>query len=345
MAVTGEPSSQLEHKGYNRGLILGLTMAESMLLLVFCLLLVAAAIVNSERNKAMQAQEDLKAARNEIVRIEHQRDAAKADLIALTTKLEDLQKQLKATEDQLKALTLASVDREKFEKEWKDLVIAKEQLQEFQEQGFTLEKIEEFQKTLTVLQENELPPEAIALAERLKELKAAEKSRAPSKPHEWPPIINLSEAQGNYFRSGSAELEGAFESKLRGTVTDQIADALAKYQVDVIEVVGHTDEQPVSKKGSNLDQTVMDVLNGKKSIAGVVAADNAGLGLARAVSVANVLKSEPRLKGATILPLSGAQLVLPGDLLTTGQAGAEEKRRRIEIRIRRRNNQDQEITE
>ncbi|MGO7175375.1 hypothetical protein ACCS91_36780 [Rhizobium ruizarguesonis] len=345
MAVTGEQSSQLEHKGYNRGLILGLTMAESMLLLVFCLLLVAAAIVNSERNKALNAQEELNVARKEIMHIERERDIAKADLIALTAKLDDVQNQLKAAEEQLKVVSLASVDREKFDKEWKTLQLAKQQVQEFNDHGVTVEKFEEFQKTLAVLKENELPQNAVALAERLNELRAAETSLASSKPHEWPPIINLSEAKGNYFRSGSAELEGAFENKLRGTVTDQIADALAKYQVDVIEVVGHTDEQPVSKKGSNLDQTVMDVLNGKKSIAGVVAADNAGLGLARAVSVANILKSEPRLKDATILPLSGAQLVLPGDFLTTGQSGAEEKRRRIEIRIRRRNNQDQEITE
>ena len=42
---------KLEHRGYNRGLILGLTMAESMLLLVFCLLLVAAALISAERNK------------------------------------------------------------------------------------------------------------------------------------------------------------------------------------------------------------------------------------------------------------------------------------------------------
>ncbi len=393
MAVNSEPAAQLEHKGYNRGLILGLTMAESMLLLVFCLLLVAAAIINNERLKANRAENELKvvqeqlvAAKQEIATVTQERDTAKATVITLTANLEDLklklrsaeeklalaEKQLKQAEEQLHALTLASADREKFEKEWRDLQLAKQQLQELKDLsvtpesvkkdrsdlllakqelqhlknlGVTIEKVEEFKKTLTVLKENGLPTEDnAALAARLKELKAAEKSLTASKPHEWPPIINLSEADGNYFRSGSAELEASFEAKLRGTVSNQIADALQKYQVDVIEVVGHTDEQPISRKGSNLDQTVMDVLDGKKSIAGVVPADNAGLGLARAVSVANVLKSEGKLNGATILPLSAAQLILPGDMVTTGQAGAEEKRRRIEIRIRRRN-QDQQITQ
>lgn len=356
MAVTTEPASQLEHKGYNRGLILGLTMAESMLLLVFCLLLVAAAIINNERNKALKAQDDLKSVQQELITAKHEtatvkreRDDAKAVVTKLMADIEDLRLKLKTAEDQLKqsneqlqAVTLASNDPEKFEKEWRDLQLAKQELQRLTDMGVPVAKIEEFKKSLTVLKENGLPVEdAVALAARLKELKAAETSLTVSKPHEWPPIINLSEADGNYFRSGSAELEASFEAKLRGTVSNQIADALQKYQVDVIEVVGHTDEQPISRKGSNLDQTVMEVLDGKKSIASVVPADNAGLGLARAVSVANVLKSEGKLNRATILPLSAAQLILPGDIVTTGQAGAEEKRRRIEIRIRRRNVEQQ----
>ncbi|MBY3342886.1 OmpA family protein [Rhizobium laguerreae] len=341
MAVTAEPSNHLEHKGYNRGLILGLTMAESMLLLVFCLLLVAAAIINNERTKALSDQKSLQ---QQVVAAQQELAAAKLEREDVRQKLQIAEDKLKQAHEQLQALTLASVDREKFEKEWRDLQLAKQELQKLNDSGVTAEKVEEFQKTLVVLKENQLPEDAAALSARLKELSAAETSLAASKPHEWPPIINLSEADGNYFRSGSAELEAAFDAKLRGAVSDQIADALQRYQVDVIEVVGHTDEQPIFRRGSNLDQTVMDVLDGKKSVAGVVPADNAGLGLARAVSVANALKSEGKLKGATILPLSAAQLILPGDVITTGQAGAEETRRRIEIRIRRRN-QEQQVAE
>jgi len=43
--MTPEHAGQIETKGYNRGLILGFTMAESLLLVVFCLLLVTAAIM------------------------------------------------------------------------------------------------------------------------------------------------------------------------------------------------------------------------------------------------------------------------------------------------------------
>lgn len=358
MVAPSEPSNRLEHKGYNRGLILGLTMAESMLLLVFCLLLVAAAIVNNERSKVIKAQESLKVAEEAIVSITKERDIAEASVIRINADLDALRIQFQESEEhrkdaverlriaesklqeaaqQLDALTLASVDRKKFDEEWRDLQLAKKQLKEFEDLGVTVEQIEEFQKTLAVLRENSVPEAATALAARLKELKTAEASLSAAKPHEWPPIINLSEARGYFFRSGSAELAKDFEEKLRGTISNQIADSLQRYEVDIIEVIGHTDEQPISRAGSNLDQTFIDVLDGKKPIAGVMPADNAGLGLARAIAVANVLKAEGKLKGATILPMSAAQLVLPGDKLTTGQAGNVENRRRIEIRVRRRN--------
>lgn len=71
-------------------------------------------------------------------------------------------------------------------------------------------------------------------------------------------------------------------------------------------------------------------------ITSLESADNAGLGLARAIAVANILKANPKLTQATVLPMSAAQLILPGDIVTAGQAGNVEARRRIEIRIRRR---------
>lgn len=85
-----------------------------------------------------------------------------------------------------------------------------------------------------------------------------------------------------------------------------------------------------------MDKLSIGVVSSKTPITELVPADNAGLGLARAISVANILRANSALEAVTILPLSAAQLVLPGDKLTTGQAGNVESRRRIEIRIRRR---------
>ena len=55
-AMTNSPSSiAAERKGHRRGLVLGFTMAETFLLLVFCLLLVAAAVISGERQLRKRA--------------------------------------------------------------------------------------------------------------------------------------------------------------------------------------------------------------------------------------------------------------------------------------------------
>jgi hypothetical protein len=69
----------------------------------------------------------------------------------------------------------------------------------------------------------------------------------------------------------------------------------------------------------------------------LIPADNAGLGLARATAVVRVLMLDERLKGYTLLPLSGGQLIGVDDRLTKGGGGDERERRRIEIRVRRAN--------
>jgi len=324
MAVTStDPAAKLEHKGYNRGLILGLTMAESMLLLVFCLLLVAAAIINAERQKTSEAVAA--------------RETTQSDLAKLKDELKEAKDTNEHLQEKLAVATGWSVEKAaEIEKEWRELVQAKDLLQRYREQGLEPEKVAELKELSEVLERTGMPQSAQELEARLKQLLSEEAAQANAQPHDWPPIINLSEAGGYFFRSGSAELTPAFEGKLHGSITDEIAQNLARYRVDVIEVIGHTDEQPISRTGSNLDQTIIDVVDGKKTITSIVPADNAGLGMARAIAVANVLRSDPKLKGATILPMSGAQLILPGDHLTIGQGGDVESRRRIEIRIRRR---------
>ncbi len=301
---------KLEHRGYNRGLILGLTMAESMLLLVFCLLLVAAAMVTAERTKRLELERQLAAAQQE-------------KTVALA-KIAELQKAQGANP--------AGVDIAALDKEWRELVAARDAMERLTKEGVTPADLQQLVSVANALRYNGVSlAEAPERIERMIAAKAGD-----SAPHEWPPIINLSEAGGYFFQSGSAELTSVFHGRLDTSIADQIADNLERYDVDIIEVIGHTDEQPLSRNASNLDQTVIDLLEGSKPIAAAQPADNAGLGLARAIAVANVLRSNPKLKDATVLPLSAAQLVLPGDAITTGQAGNVEERRRIEIRIRRR---------
>ena len=154
--------------------------------------------------------------------------------------------------------------------------------------------------------------------------------------HQWPPIISLSEAGGYSFTIGSAELSTPFHDQLVNKTITEILENIKKYDVDVIEVVGHTDEQPIGNRPSNLDRDLLSVLNSTSKVAKLIPADNAGLGLARAVSVVSVLRHDPRLAPYKLIPLSGAQLVNTDETLATqGAHGDIPQRRRIEIRLRK----------
>src|SRR6202040_3507046 len=130
--------------------------------------------------------------------------------------------------------------------------------------------------------------------------KPADDSEA-KKGHNWPPIINLSEAGGYYFATGSAELTPNFATELRTVVVDRLLEIADSYDVDVIEVIGDTDEQPVNGRVSNLEPSLSSVPSGG-SPGFLQWADNAGLGLARALSVVERLSADPRLRSFRILP-------------------------------------------
>jgi outer membrane protein OmpA-like peptidoglycan-associated protein len=163
--------------------------------------------------------------------------------------------------------------------------------------------------------------------------------------HPWPPIIKLSEADGYYFESGSAVLKPDFRAKLTESIAGQILSIIMQYDVDVVEVVGHTDEQPVGSRPSNLDHDLVPVLKDSAGITSLVPADNAGLGLARAASVVSVLLQNPKLAGYKLIPLSGAQLVNVDETLAlSGTPGDIRERRRIEIRLRKSDRQQVAIS-
>ena len=152
-----------------------------------------------------------------------------------------------------------------------------------------------------------------------------------------PPIINLPEADDYSFETGRAILSFEFSNKLRTEIKDKIIKNLIEYEADIIEVIGHTDEQAMRKtRKSNLDQNTVKFIKGETDTP-LKARDNAGLGLARAASVVKELKKLPELAKYTILPYSAGQLILPNENLSTGDSFlAEDERRRIEIRVRRR---------
>lgn len=373
-----QPGSTItsEQRGYRRGLILGLTMAESMLLLVFCLLLAAGAIIVNERKKLDDSIAERALIDDQLKTAETARKLAEDSWKAAEDALLTLQEQLSQ---------IPQLERRPIE-DWNRLIEAQNQLQKLEDSELHLTDViehaevvktviakklttedltraERVIETLTTIKSDKSIPsqdelEEIVLATRriiahaeasdasitdaldeaLRRASLYVESDGTDEPHKWPPIINLSEADKYSFRSGSAELSQNFEEMLVDAIAPQIAATATSYNVDIIEVIGHTDEQRMGKRPSNLDDEIKNVLSGDAEPLVLQPADNAGLGLARAIAVAEVLKRVQSLQNFTILPMSAAQLTMPGDQLTDGyQSGNVASRRRIEVRVRKRN--------
>lgn len=147
-----------------------------------------------------------------------------------------------------------------------------------------------------------------------------------------PPIIALTEGDGYTFEAGSADLSTSFQDALDRLVAPAILDAAKRYQCDVVEVVGHTDGQPINRR-SGLDTASMADTD---SLGRALAGSNADLGLMRAWEVRRQLRARAELKHLKFRVLSGANLTLSnGDDADWRDRTDVPERRRIEIRLRR----------
>jgi outer membrane protein OmpA-like peptidoglycan-associated protein len=324
---------------YRRGLVLGLTMAEVMLLLVFCLLIALSALLTRERRDEADVTAD------------PPRPQPRAEtLVREATVLSDLLRQVE---------TAAPAESRAIDETWRRLIrdgglvadLARSGLspEALKKNGAFLAEVaplagdataEEIRQALVfarrVRADLGLPPDALAdaVVGRVDAVEAAARAARPGRRVDLPPILTLREDRGFYFETGSAVPSDAFLDRLRSETAPELARLIETYDVDVVEVIGHTDERRVATGTSNLDDTLLDVVRGGPAAA-MIATDNAGLGLARAVAVAQVLKEYPALAGHEILPLSAGQLVGTDDRLTVGGGGDVPERRRIEIRLRR----------
>jgi flagellar motor protein MotB len=331
-----------QSSSYRQGLVLGLTMAEIMILLIFCLLITMATFLKREQTKREEAEQQ--------VRVERVSSMADRNLVTAIKQNPELYERLRSevvTSSGVKAVDEfwrelvesrnAMADLKKgglSEKNIRDQLADMERLKS---KGISLDKalrdaeiVGSIEKVMPAAGQSSTPPQMIADA-------VSRGLSGNQAGHQWPPIIRLSEADGNFFRTGSAELSPEFRERLLASTPEQIVALLKKYDVDVIEVVGHTDEQPVGLRQSNLDRDLVPVLRNYASVASLVPADNAGLGLARAVSVVSMLSRSPLLSGYKLIPMSGAQLINTDETLAIAGSfsGDVRERRRIEIRLRK----------
>lgn len=160
-----------------------------------------------------------------------------------------------------------------------------------------------------------------------------------------PQTISLKEAEGFTFDSGNGELSELFVNKLADLLkTERAVKLLDNPHTKVIEIIGHTDNQPVKAgRSSNLDKEVINVLGGASPIDSLVYGSNTDLGLIRAVSVYLYLKhlqADGHLRADLQFRIySAGQLILPdGQLATANAENAQEnlaaqEKRRIELKF------------
>jgi len=332
-----------QRASYQRGLVLGLTMAEIMILLVFCLLIAMATFLKREETRRAEVEAELK---QQLLQSKRDREivAALREDAALVEKLKS---------------TSGLSDPQAIDQYWRELVDGRTVVEEVEKSGLTRKDLHEGLANAANLRANGIdvdkairdsrlveaiyramskPGEAPVSTQAILDTIERGQNGAGASGHQWPPIITMSEAGGYYFESGSAELSPGFRETLVSQTPGKILDYIRQYDVDVIEVVGHTDERPIGVRpsASNLDRDLTSVLKNTTAIASLVPADNAGLGLARAVSVVSVLKQSPLLAPYKLIPLSGAQLVNTDETLALdGSSGDIQERRRIEIRLRK----------
>jgi flagellar motor protein MotB len=331
-----------QRSSYQRGLVLGLTMAEIMILLVFCLLIAMATFLKREETRRIAAEQQLQ---QQILQNERNRD-----VVTTLRKSADLAEKFQS----LSGLS----DPQAIDQYWRELVDSKTVVNEIEKAGVTVTELREGIANAAALHSNGIdvdkairdsafvaainramtkPGEPPVPAQVVMDTIARGLTAAGSGGHQWPPIIRMSEADGYFFKSGSAELSPTFHDALVDQTPIEILNYIRKYNVDVIEVVGHTDERPIGiRQYSNLDRDLLSVLKNTAGVASLTPADNAGLGLARAVAVVSVLRQSPLLAGYKLIPLSGAQLVnIDETLAVAGSPGDIQQRRRIEIRLRK----------
>ena len=299
--------------GYRRGVIFGLTMAEVLLLLIFCLLLFLKNI-NDQLKIAETRLSELESseARQELVKIKlvdanKQRDLAISEIKKLTGAFKDT-----VSLDEFDILTTKLADAEK----QRDKAISKM-----------------LQPDVTVSRRHQLSAQV-----KLKDLELLAEGKMEVAGNNWPPIISLADAENFSFEVGSANLTKKFKADLNAGIADQIYKTLQKYNADVIEVIGHTDLQRMNQRmnTSNLDDQSLKFFQSINSVE-LSAKDNAGLGFARALSVTKELSKVSKLDGYTILPYSAAQLITPNESINIGENEFESSElRRIEIRVRRK---------
>ncbi len=161
-----------------------------------------------------------------------------------------------------------------------------------------------------------------------------------------PPFIEIKDNPDFRFPPSSAKIASRMEQYIKNQIVPLIDENTKKYGINIVEIIGHTDEQPLGVATSNLDQNLEIAANSISSTnidSLLKAGSNVDLGLMRSLAVVKLLQEiqqqENKMAKVKFRPYSAAQLILPdGDLADPPRQNnrqSDAKRRRIEIRFTR----------
>src|SRR5580698_3750237 len=229
---------QQQRASYREGLVLGLTMAEIMLLLVFCLLIAMATFLKREETRRIAAEQALQEQK-----VENDRTRVS---------VAELQKNAVLAEKLMNQSGLS--DPKAIDQYWRELVDSRTAVADIEKSGVSIKEFRDGMATAATLRSAGID---VDTAIRNSQIVAAI-NRAMTKPgqpevptqvvldalarglagagpsgNQWPPIIRMSEADGYFFKSGSAELSFSFQEALLTKTPAEILNYIRKYDVDI----------------------------------------------------------------------------------------------------------------
>ncbi|MBL1201251.1 MAG: flagellar motor protein [Nostoc sp. ZfuVER08] len=155
-----------------------------------------------------------------------------------------------------------------------------------------------------------------------------------------PPILLIKD-ENSRFDPGSAVIPATMLNFITNKLVPDIEKTAKTYNINTVEVIGHTDEQPIGIISSNLDNNLEVAANQGGSVSTLKPGSNADLGLMRSLAVVKELlkiQQQNKMAGIRFRAYSAAQLILPsGEFAPIPQQKrqSEPNRRRIEIRFTR----------
>ena len=249
----------LDEREHRRGLVLGLTLAEILILLLFLLLLALGVRLNK-----LEEEKKIAEAERQEVKVTNWLKEKFPALVGKSSVIEEFVEAgvsidpddppaaLEVARDILKKLgpgfnstQIAALEKKVTELEPK--LAGKDAKATKSGSGKQLPLTD---RTITILKAMD------AILSEMRDAGVSTGSIAEKKgAHDWPPIITLSEARGYSFATRSADVTRDFQVKLSTEVVKRLVQTIEQYGVNVIEVVGHTDERPFNVGPAKLEPT------------------------------------------------------------------------------------------